>query len=40
MYVILLEILAGDTDLKSDLDALKSELGVDIALQTLDSEAL
>ena len=40
VYVMLLEAVAGDTDLTGDLSALRSELGVDITFQPLDSEAL
>ncbi len=40
VYVMLLEVVAGGTDLAADLDALKRSLGVDITVSTLDTEAL
>ena len=40
VYVMLLELAAGDIDLVSELTALKASLGVDIAVQALDPEAL
>ena len=40
VYVMLLEVVAGDTDLAADLDALRQSLGVDITVSILDTEAL
>lgn len=40
VYVMLLEAVAGNTDLTDDLAQLRTDLGVDITLQSLDSEAL
>ena len=40
VYVMLLEAVAGDTDLTEDLADLRRELGVDISAQPLDTEAL
>lgn len=40
VYVMLLEISAGETDLADDLAALRSDLGVIITVQALDREAL
>jgi len=40
IYVMLLEVAAGEADLAGDLAALRGELGVDIALHPLESEAL
>lgn len=40
LYVMLLEVHAGEVDLAEDLAALRAELGVDIKVQALDSEAL
>ena len=40
VYVMLLEAAAGETDLTADLAQLRQELGVEITVQTLDTEAL
>ena len=40
VYVMLLELAAGDADLTGELAGLKASLGVDIAVQALDPEAL
>ena len=40
LYVMLLEVAAGGADLAEDFAALRGELGVDITLQPLQSEAL
>jgi glycine cleavage system transcriptional repressor len=40
VYVMLLEVAAGDRDLSADLDSLRADLGVDITLRALDAEAL
>lgn len=40
VYVMLLEAVAGGVDLANDLAELRRELGVDITLRALDSEAL
>ncbi len=40
VYVMLLEAVAGGLDLAAEMDALKAPLGVDITVQTLESEAL
>ena len=40
VYVMLLEVVAGDTDLATDLETLRRSLGVDITASTLDTEAL
>lgn len=40
VYVMLLEVVAGELELTADLDSLKRALGVDITRQTLDTEAL
>lgn len=40
VYVMLLEVVAGEMDLSADLDSLKRSLGVDITVSTLDTEAL
>jgi len=40
VYVMLLEAVAGETDLTEDLAALREELGVNISAQPLDTEAL
>ena len=40
LYVMLLEVTAGESDLSSDLASLRAELGVDISVQSLDMEAL
>ncbi len=40
VYVMLLEVAAGPADLAAELDGLRRDLGVDIAVQELDTEAL
>ena len=40
VYVMILEVVAGDLDLASVLSQIRTELDVDIAVQSLDSEAL
>lgn len=40
VYIMLLEIAAGDTDLAPDLDTLRHDLGVTITRQSLDTETL
>ena len=40
VYVMFLELAAGDADLTGDVAALKAELRVDVALQPLEPEAL
>ncbi len=40
VYVMLLEAVAGEVNLTDDLAALRREMGVDITVQPLDSEAL
>lgn len=40
VYVMLLEVVAGERDLAAELDQLRRALSVDIAVQCLDSEAL
>jgi hypothetical protein len=40
VYVMLLELAAGGADLTNQFAALGVELGVDVALQALESEAL
>jgi len=40
VYVMLLEVAAGATDLAAELDGLRRELGVDIAVREIDTEAL
>ncbi len=40
VYVMLLEVVAGELDLAADLNALRQSLGVDITVSTLDMEAL
>jgi glycine cleavage system transcriptional repressor len=40
VYVMILEVVAGDLDLASLLSQIRTELNVDIAVQSLDSEAL
>lgn len=40
VYVMLLEVVAGELDLAEDLDGLKGSLGVDITARALDAEAL
>jgi glycine cleavage system transcriptional repressor len=40
VYVMLLEVTAGERDIDGDLAALKADLGVDITVQYLDTEAL
>jgi glycine cleavage system transcriptional repressor len=40
VYVMLLEAVAGEVDLSDDLQSLRREMGVDITVQPLDSEAL
>jgi len=40
VYVMILEVVAGDLDLTSLLSQIRTELNVDIAVQSLDSEAL
>jgi glycine cleavage system transcriptional repressor len=40
VYVMLLEVHAGDVDLDTDLDDLRRSLGIDITVQRLDAEAL
>ena len=40
VYVMLLEVVAGDADLAGERDALKASLGVDVAVQALGPEAL
>ena len=40
VYIMLLEAVAGDADLTEDLVALRRDLGVDISMQPLDTEAL
>ncbi len=40
VYVMLLEAVAGDSEIAAEMDALKASLGVDISVQALDSEAL
>ena len=40
VYVMLLEAVTGERDLTADLAALRQELGVEITLQSLDTEAL
>lgn len=40
VYVMLLELAAGDLDLADELSSLKASLGVDISTQALDPEAL
>ncbi len=40
VYVMLLELVAGEVDLNTDLAGLKLSLGVDMTVQALDPEAL
>ena len=40
VYVMLLELAAGDIDLAGELSSLKTSLGVDMTVQALDPEAL
>jgi len=40
VYVMLLEAVAGETELAAEMEALKASLGVDITVQALESEAL
>ena len=40
VYVMLLEVVAGDTDFAADLETLRPSLGVDITVSILDTEAL
>ena len=40
VYVMLLELAAGEVDLASELSGLKTSLGVDMTVQALDPEAL
>ena len=40
LYIMLIEIASGDADLTQDLAALRTELAVDITLQSLNREAL
>lgn len=40
VYVMLLEVAAGNADLATELDGLRRDLGVEITVQELDSEAL
>jgi glycine cleavage system transcriptional repressor len=40
IYVMVLEVACGDTDLASEIETLRKTLGVDITVQSLDAEAL